>query len=182
MNKSSVRASRFLTIGLVLMLPGLALGQERSLVAAVHPLEAVSESAAGLPAAPQPVPSAIEPVRPAPVAPVQPAFIGVSGDVPHRFMDRENKLLFTAVAASAAADFFVTRANLANGGQELNPLVRAFGTSTPALAANFGIETAGVVGMSYMFHRTGHHKLERLTSFVDAGGSLSAVSYGLAHR
>lgn len=177
------RPVRFLAINLILMLPGLVSAQERTLTADAPVIEASPESAAaGLPAAPQPVPAAIEPARPAPIAPVQPAMIGVSGEAPHRFLDGENKVLFGAVGASAAADFFVTRANLANGGQELNPLVRGFSGSTAGLAANFGLETASVVAISYMFHRTGHHKLERLTSFVDIGGSLSAVGYGLAHR
>ena len=54
--------------------------------------------------------------------------------------------------------------------------------STPALAVNFVGETAGVIGLSYFFHKTGHHKLERLVSVVNIGSSAGAVSYGLAHR
>jgi kynureninase len=57
-----------------------------------------------------------------------------------------------------------------------------FGTSTPALAVNFVGETVGVVGLSYFFHKTGHHKLERAVSFVNIGSSASAVSFDLAHR
>src|ERR1700685_3476771 len=44
------------------------------------------------------------------------------GDGNHHFWDRENSVLFAAVGASATADFFVTRANLASGGRELNPV------------------------------------------------------------
>lgn len=180
MTISSRHAVRTLAISLLLMLPGLATAQERTVIASAPSSDASSESStAGLPATPQPVPAAIEPARP---EPIQPAVIAVPGEESHRFLDRENKLLFATVAATATADFFVTRANLANGGQELNPMVRGFGTSTPALAANFGLETVSVVGISYMFHKTGHHKLERVTSLVDIGGSLSAVGYGLAHR
>ncbi|MGB7583230.1 MAG: hypothetical protein WBM11_00195, partial [Terriglobales bacterium] len=86
------------------------------------------------------------------------------------------------VAAFSAADFVVTRDNLSHGGRELNPLTRPFTGSTAALAANFAGETAGVIGVSYMFHRTGHHKLERLAPLVNFGMSAFAVSYGLAHR
>jgi len=86
------------------------------------------------------------------------------------------------VAVSSTADFFVTRANLQNGGQELNPLVRVFGRSTPGLALNFAGETAGVISLSYFFHKTNHHRLERIVSIVNAGASAGAVSYGLAHR
>lgn len=100
----------------------------------------------------------------------------------HRFFDRKNSILFAAVAASSGADFAVTRANLQNGGQELNPIVRVLGRSTPALALNFAGETAGVIAVSYFFHKTGHHELEHLVSYVNIGSSAGAVSYGLAHR
>jgi hypothetical protein len=100
----------------------------------------------------------------------------------HPFWDRENKILFGACSALATADFFTTRANLASGGRELNPVTRVFSGSTPGLAANFTMETGGVIGLSYMFHKTGHHKLERITSIVNMGGSAGAVAYGLTHR
>jgi hypothetical protein len=100
----------------------------------------------------------------------------------HKFWDRENKLLFLTAAALNGADFAVTRSNLQSGGQELNPIVRVFGRSTPALALNFAGETAGFVTMSYFFHRTGHHKMEHIVSYVNIGGSAGAVTYGLMHR
>jgi hypothetical protein len=100
----------------------------------------------------------------------------------HVFWDRENKILFAAVAATATADFFTTHANLASGGRELNPVARVMTSSTPLLATNFALETAGTMGISYFFHKTGHHTLERMTSIVDIGGSVGAVTYGLTHR
>ena len=100
----------------------------------------------------------------------------------HKFWDTKNRVLFGTVAAFSAADFAVTRANLQSGGQELNPMVRVFGRSTAGLAVNFAGQTAGVVGMSYLFHKTGHHKMERMVSLVNIGGSAGAVGYGLAHR
>jgi len=100
----------------------------------------------------------------------------------HKFWDRKNRLLFAAVAGSAAADFAVTYNNLQNGGRELNPVTRVFSGSTAGLALNFVGETAGVAGLSYFFHKTGHHRLERLTPLVNIGASAFAVSYGLAHR
>ncbi len=105
-----------------------------------------------------------------------------SADGTHKFWDKKNCALFVAAAALNGADFAVTRANLQSGGQELNPVVRLFGTSTPALAVNFAGETVGVVGLSYFFHKTGHHKLERAVSFVNIGSSASAVSFSLANR
>jgi len=100
----------------------------------------------------------------------------------HAFWDRENRILFAATGAAATADFFVTHANLAHGGRELNPMTRVFAGSTPALASNFALQTAGVIGVSYMFHKTGHHKLERMTALVNIGASSGAVAYGLTHR
>ena len=116
---------------------------------------------------------------------VQPAMVVSSRPLAleqHRFWDRENAFLFAATGGMATADFFVTHANLASGGHELNPLTRPFAGSTPLLAANFAMETAGVIGVSYLFHKTGHHRLERAVSFVDIGGSAAAVGYDLAHR
>jgi hypothetical protein len=80
------------------------------------------------------------------------------------------------------ADFYVTRANLESGGRELNPLARILGRSTSGLAANFAGETAGVIGLSYFFHKTGYHKLERIVSLVNISASGAAVTYGLTHR
>ena len=100
----------------------------------------------------------------------------------HKFWDRENCILFTGVAATSAADFAVTYSNLQNGGRELNPITRVFAGSTAGLAANFAGETAGVIGLSYFFHKTGHHRLERVTSMVNISASSFAVGYGLSHR
>lgn len=105
----------------------------------------------------------------------------ISGDN-HKFWDRENVALFAASAALSGADFAVTRSNLQNGGRELNPVTRVFGSSSAGLAANFAGENMAVIGLSYFFHRTGHHKLERAVSFVNIGSSGFAVGYGLTHR
>jgi hypothetical protein len=110
------------------------------------------------------------------------SFTPIRADVPHRFWDKQNCALFLAAAGSNFADFGVTHMNLQNGGRELNPVVRPFTHSTPALAMNFAGETIGAVGLSYFFHRSGHHRLERLVSVVDIGGSLGAVTFGLIHR
>jgi hypothetical protein len=100
----------------------------------------------------------------------------------HHFWDRENSMLFAASAAFGAADFVVTRDNLRSGGQELNPVTRVFSGSTAGLAMNFAGETVGVVGLSYFFHKTGHHRLERAVSMLNIGASASAVTFDLAHR
>jgi hypothetical protein len=100
----------------------------------------------------------------------------------HRFLDRENTFLFATVAAFNTADFVVTRDNLRGGGKELNPVTRVFSGSTAGLAVNFAGETAGVVALSYFFHKTGHHRMERFTSMLNIGSSATAVTFDLAHR
>ena len=132
---------------------------------------------ARIPDAPSATPTTASPT-PMPIVPIQPAPV----ESRHKFFDRHNALLFAANAGLNTADFFVTRANLQSGGQEMNPVVRIFGRSTPGLAMNFAGETAGVIGLSYFFHRTGHHKLERVISYVNMSASAGAVSYGLSHR
>lgn len=114
------------------------------------------------------------------LTPVEPATVPEAPS--HRFWDRKNSLLFATSAAFSAADFVVTRDNLRSGGQELNPVTRVFSGSTAGLAVNFAGETAGVVGISYVFHRTGHHKLERVVSMLNIGASGTAVMFDLAHR
>jgi hypothetical protein len=47
---------------------------------------------------------------------------------------------------------------------------------------NFAGETAGVVALSYFFHKTGHHKLERAVSMLNIGSSAAAVTFDLAQR
>lgn len=125
---------------------------------------------------PAPPPVAITPLT---------ASVSVIAPLPaeqHKFWDRQNSVLLLTAAALNGADFAITRANLQSGGQELNPVVRMFGRSTAGLAANFVGETVGVVSMSYFFHKTGHHKLERAVSLVNIGSSVGAVSFGLMHR
>lgn len=114
------------------------------------------------------------------VRPVEPV---MAPEVPsHRFWDRENTFLFATNTAVSTADFFVTRNNLRNGGQELNPVTRVFSGSTTGLAVNFAGETIGVVGLSYFFHKTGHHRLERAVSILNIGSSASAVTFDVLHH
>jgi hypothetical protein len=100
----------------------------------------------------------------------------------HRFWDRENTFLFAANAAFSTADFVVTRNNLRNGGRELNPVTGVFSGSTAGLAVNFAGEAVGVVAVSYVFHKTGHHKLERAVSMLNIGSSAAAVTFDLLHH
>jgi hypothetical protein len=123
---------------------------------------------------------AMEPVRP-----VEPIEQRPLREAPshRRFWDRENTLLFAGTVLTSAGDFVVTHNNLqASGGQELNPIARVFSGSTVGLVANFAGETAGVTGLSYIFHKTGHHRLERVAPMMNMAASGYAIGYGLRHR
>ena len=99
---------------------------------------------------------------------------------PHRFWDKENRWLFAGVGGARTLDYFSTLNMRRRGRQEIfltNDIVdnqRAFATVE---AAATGVS----VGASYLFHRYGHHRLERWTSFVHLGlATTGAVrNYGL---
>jgi hypothetical protein len=129
-----------------------------------------------LPSAPQPAYAAVQPV----IMPVSQAPQTIP--TKHKFWDKENIALFAATGALCAADFTVTHQNLQSGGRELNPIVRIYGRSSAGLALNFSLEAAGGIGLSYFFHHTGHHRLERAVSMFNIGTSAGAVTYGLTHR
>ena len=86
----------------------------------------------------------------------------------HSFWDRENDWLFAGVGAGRALDYASTL-NLRRRGIDEVFLTNSIVDNHPLFA---GIEigaTAASVGVSYIFHRTGHHRLERWTSAIHAG-------------
>jgi hypothetical protein len=101
----------------------------------------------------------------------------------HNFWDRANKTLFASHAVLEASDFGITHHNLSDGGKELDPMARALCESgTAGQLFFFGGRMAGVVAISYLLHRTGHHKLERAFPIYASGDSAYGVAYSLAHR
>jgi len=86
----------------------------------------------------------------------------------HRFWDQQNAWLFAGVAASRALDFHST-GNMRRRGRKEILLTNDVVDNKPAFVA---IEAAGAltsVGISYLFHRTNHHKLERWVSYLHIG-------------
>ncbi len=93
--------------------------------------------------------------------------VGVKPPV-HRFWDRENDWLFAGVFVGRALDYASTLNLRARGINE------AFLTNSivdnHALFAGIELAATGAsIGVSYIFHRTGHHRLERWTSAIHAG-------------
>ena len=94
---------------------------------------------------------------------------------PHKFWDKENDLLFAGVGAARMMDYASTRHFRDQGDNEVL-LTDAIVDNRPLFV---GIELAGTaasIGVSYLFHRTGHHRLERWVSIghigIGVGGSI----------
>jgi hypothetical protein len=95
----------------------------------------------------------------------------------HKFWDKENAWLFSGVAVMRALDYTSTRNMLARGREELlipDDVVN----STAGFPALEAAGAATSVGISYIFHRTGHHKMERWLSI----GHICVTGFGAAHN
>ncbi|HEX8837750.1 MAG TPA: hypothetical protein VF748_12490 [Candidatus Acidoferrum sp.] len=87
---------------------------------------------------------------------------------PHPFWDQENGRLFAGVGAARTLDYFSTLNMRRRGRQEIF-LTNDVVDNHPAFAIVEAAGTGVSIGASYLFHRYGHHKLERWTSFIHMG-------------
>lgn len=92
----------------------------------------------------------------------------------HRFWDRKNAWLFAGVGASRALDYSSTL-NLRRRGDREILLTNDLVDNHAAFAVVEAAGTAVSIGASYLFHRSGHHKLERWTSIVHIGLATSGA-------
>jgi hypothetical protein len=86
----------------------------------------------------------------------------------HTFWDRRNRWLFAGVGAARALDYASSQHFRAKGVDE-RFLTNGIADNKPLFA---GIEAAGTfasIGVAYLFHRRGHHKIERWISIVHIG-------------
>jgi len=86
----------------------------------------------------------------------------------HRFWDKENDWLFAGVGASRTLDYFSTLNMRRRGRQEIL-LTNDVVDNHAAFAVIEASATGVSIGAAYLFHRYGHHKLERWTSIVHIG-------------
>jgi hypothetical protein len=104
--------------------------------------------------------------------------------IEHRFWDKENDVLFTGVAASRTLDYFSTLNMRRRGRQEIF-LTNDAVDNHAGFAAIEAAATGVSIGASYLFHRYGHHKLERWTSIIHIGlattGAVRNYSLKTAH-
>ena len=89
---------------------------------------------------------------------------------PHRFFDAENDWLFVGVAASRVLDYTSTRSFRSRGVHEAL-LTDRIVDNKPLFISIEAAGTAASIGLSYIFHRTNHHKLERWVSVLHIGVS-----------
>lgn len=95
----------------------------------------------------------------------------------HRFWDRENILLFSGVAVFRGLDYASTRNFMARGREEVlipDDVVN----NSAGFASLEAAATATSVGLSYLMHRTGHHKLERWVSITH----ISVTGFGVVRN
>ena len=95
----------------------------------------------------------------------------------HRFWDRSNLLLFSGIAVSRGLDYASTRNMQARGREEI--LIPDDVVNNSAGFAS--LEAAGgavSIGISYLLHRSNHHKLERWLSI----GHISVTGFGAARN
>jgi len=95
----------------------------------------------------------------------QPAAPSNAPKPPHKFWDTENICLFAGVGGARMMDYASTR-HLRDQGNNEWLLSNSIVDNPPLFV---GIELAGTaasIGVSYLFHRTGHHSLEHWTSIV----------------
>ena len=102
----------------------------------------------------------------------------------HRFWDLENDLLFAGVGGGRALDYASTL-NMRRRGVNEVFLTNSIVDNHPLFAGIEAGATAASIGVSYLFHRTGHHTLEPWTSAIHIGvgvrGALLQLRSNLQH-
>jgi hypothetical protein len=103
----------------------------------------------------------------------------------HRFWDRTNDMWFVGVGAARALDYASTL-NLRRRGLDEIFLTNSIVDNHPLFGGIEAAATAASIGASYLFHRTGHHRLERWTSIVHfsvaMGGAARNYALKTPHR
>lgn len=99
----------------------------------------------------------------------------------HKFLDGQNVTAFAALGALVTIDAVHTQRQLQTGRYaEANPLARPFvshGWSGQLAGSALGYGAA--LSLSYMLHRTNHHKIERWTTWFLVGAEAVNVTRNL---
>jgi hypothetical protein len=97
----------------------------------------------------------------------------------HRFWDRPNALLFAGVAAARALDYTSSRHFRAQGLNE-HLLTNRIVDNKPLFVSLEVGGTFASIGVAYLLHRSGHHKLERWTSILHIGVGVGGAAHNYA--
>ena len=126
-------------------------------------------------------------------------------EAPHKFWDKQTKIMFGVDMAAKAYDGYMTHTGLASrtvpehcfinqaGGEscrfahkewgiEADPIARPFVKTTAGQVAYFSASVAADAGIAYLFHKTGHHKLERWAFRIGAVQSAGCASAWFAGK
>jgi hypothetical protein len=98
---------------------------------------------------------------------------------PHRFWDRTNDLWFAGVGAGRALDYTSTM-NLRRRGVNEILLTNSVVDNHPLFGGIEAAAAAASIGASYLFHRTGHHRLERWTSIIHFSAAMGGAARNYA--
>lgn len=97
----------------------------------------------------------------------------------HRFWDRTNALWFIGVGASRGFDYASTL-NIRRRDINEDFLTNSIVDNHPLFAGIEAAATGASIGVSYLFHRTRHHRLERWTSIVHFGVATAGAARNYA--
>jgi hypothetical protein len=103
--------------------------------------------------------------QPIAVAPVQP--VSLDKPTPHKFFDRQQLRDLYIHTGMRVADTIKTCRELAHGGVEDWIPTQSCGGVVAWQAGSIGL----TLGVGWLFHKTGHHRLERITPWVATGAS-----------
>jgi hypothetical protein len=97
----------------------------------------------------------------------------------HGFWDRPNAALFAGVGAARALDYASSRHFRAQGLNERLLTNRIVDNKPLFVSLEVG-GTFASLGLAYLFHHCGHHKLERWTSILHIGVGVGASAHNYA--
>ncbi len=95
----------------------------------------------------------------------------------HKFLGLQGKIANGANLSFAMLDAVGTCRTLAAGGVEHWLPTQRCGTASALIAGGVALD----IGIAYFFHRTGHHKLERIMEIAGSADSLYGVAYTTTH-
>jgi len=140
-----------------------------ALFSLIGPPSVLAQDQSGPPASPEPAKKPSTPAAPE----------------AHRFWDKENAWLFAGVGASRTLDYFSTL-NFRRRGDSEVLLTNDVVDNHAGFAAIEAGATGLSIGASYLFHRYGHHRLERWVSILHigaaTGGSINNYCLKTVHK